>query len=231
MGRLSQQEFFDDGKIRPRAKAKRDGISSLRHDELLALLLNTGNREENVIEISQRLLYQRGGLKGVFFSSDIMKEKGIKEGKAYRIYALGEIMKRLPLENPSPVKSVQAAFSLTRFYFLNQSEENCLCLFLNQKKEVVSKLIFKSDNKSKVYVSITSILKEAIRSTASFVIILHNHPMGNKSFSNSDIQFSEELFFKLSLVQILLLDSILISEDIPISMRENHIGPYSIKNE
>ncbi len=225
MGRL-KSEFFEDGKLKPREKMKMSGVYSLEDEELLAIILNTGNRNEDVLHLSRRLIHERGGLKGVFFSDDIIMEKGIKEAKGYRIMAIREIMKRIPLEHALPVLSEDDAFQLTRFYFLSQNVEICVCLILDEKKRIISKMLFQSDERQKVHVPINSIIKETLARSASFVLLLHNHPSGEMRFSSADLEIAHEIYFKLSLVQVVLLDCIVISDDCHISMRKAHLGPF-----
>jgi DNA repair protein RadC len=230
MGRLTT-DYFSCGILKPREKAKKNGISSLQDEELLAIVLNTGNKNEDVLSLSSRLIRQRGGLKGVFFSDDLTKEKGIKDAKGYRIQAIKEIMKRIPMEKVTPIKDGNDAYNMTRFHFLSQCVEICVCLFLNQRKEKISDLIFHSDERSRVNVPINTIIKEALNRSASFVLILHNHPSGSLSFSSPDEEMAQELYFKLSMIQVVLLDCLLVTDEHHISMRNLAIGPFSKRNQ
>lgn len=230
MGRL-ESPYFESGTLKPREKAEKKGISSLEDFELLALLLRTGTKEENVILLSQRLLLEKGGLRGVFFSSDILSEKGIKMAKGYTIYAIAEILKRLPLETSSEILSVEDAIKKTEFYFLNQSAEICLCLYLDQKKRVLKKEVFQSDDIRLVYVPMKTILKNAIKINASFVLLLHNHPSGELRFSRMDIDFAMTLYEKLFVVDVILLDSLVVASAGHISMRKSRIGPFEMEKQ
>ncbi len=230
MGRLDNP-CFQSGSPKPREKAQQKGISTLEDFELLALLLHTGTGKENVIQFSQRLLLEKGGLCGVFFSDDLLSEKGISKAKGYTIYAIAEILKRLPLEKMTTILSEEDAIKKSEFYFLNQSTELCLCLYLDQKKRIQKKEVFQSDEIRLVYVPTKTILKNAIQTNCSFLLLLHNHPSGELRFSKMDVDFSSMLFEKLLLIDVILLDSLVVASSGHLSMRKLHLGPFDSAKE
>ena len=68
----------------PREKALNHGIESLSNVELLALVLRTGNKEESVIQLAQRLLNEVGGFERLndISYAQLISLKGIKQAKA-----------------------------------------------------------------------------------------------------------------------------------------------------
>ncbi|WRK51739.1 UPF0758 domain-containing protein [Coprobacillaceae bacterium CR2/5/TPMF4] len=82
---------------RPREKAFYHGVETLSNVELLALVLRTGNKQESVIELAQRLINEIGGfayLKDVNYNL-LTQIKGIKQAKAIEVLAIVELAKRL----------------------------------------------------------------------------------------------------------------------------------------
>ena len=72
-------------------------MESLSDGELLALLFETGSLGENVLELCERYLKEKGGLRGIFLSESANLESyGVKDAKIYRILAVREILKRVP---------------------------------------------------------------------------------------------------------------------------------------
>ncbi len=73
----------------PREKVKRQGIDSLNNIEIVALLLRTGNKQESVIQLAQRLLDQINGIQNMTHLTyyELVKVKGIKQAKAITILA------------------------------------------------------------------------------------------------------------------------------------------------
>ena len=82
---------------RPIEKLLQFGVNTLSHDELLAIVLRTGTKGENVIELSKRLLWELNGLDGLLDVSyeEVSKIKGIKKVKACQIIAIMEIVNRV----------------------------------------------------------------------------------------------------------------------------------------
>ena len=82
---------------KPREKAQVEGIENLSDHELIAIILNTGTSNQNVIELSLSLLIKFGGLKGLMLTNihDLCKVKGIKKAKAIKLMAVFEIAKRV----------------------------------------------------------------------------------------------------------------------------------------
>ena len=81
---------------RPMEKLLKYGADSLGNEELLAILLRTGTKGENVIELSTRLISNLGGLDKILDASyeEIKKIKGIKNVKAWQVMALSELFRR-----------------------------------------------------------------------------------------------------------------------------------------
>ena len=81
---------------RPKEKLIKYGAESLNNAELLAIILRCGNRGENVLSLSNRILSELNGLDGILNTSycEITSIKGIKESKASQILAIAEMFRR-----------------------------------------------------------------------------------------------------------------------------------------
>ena len=82
---------------RPRERLKEYGPKSLSNTELIAILLRTGMRGENVLSLSSRLLVQFNGLAGLGRSTfaELCAQRGLSEAKASQILAALELGRRL----------------------------------------------------------------------------------------------------------------------------------------
>lgn len=226
MGRIENPCFSGTAILKPREHAKRDGISSLSDAELIALLLNTGSKKENVVALSQRILSEKGGLRGVFLNPIPLETKGVKEGKTFRLLAVREIMKRIPLSVSDSILDSESAFAKTKFHFLNQKKEIALVLYLGQKKELLMKDIFYDEERKNVKLPLEKVVRRCILSNCKFLILLHNHPSGKLSPSEEDIRFCCILERKLSLISVVFLDSIIVDDNRFLSMRGEGISPF-----
>ncbi len=205
----------------PREKADMNGVESLSDTELVALILETGTKEENVMELSSRLLFERGGMVGLFQTDEYLEStKGIGKAKKYRLLAIREIMKRLPFEQDEKVKNSEDVYLMARNIFVGMREEKLLVLYLGAERKIIRKEVFKGVSTNEISLPLMTILHHAISSFAKGVIICHNHPSGNKEPSEADRYSVLCLKEKLKLANIILLDSFIMTENGYYSFRE-----------
>lgn len=221
MGRLEEYCFPGTSIPKPRNKAAKYGFASLSDEELVAIILNTGNRQENVVSLSSRLLEEQGGLKNLFLLDFPIETKGVKEAKSFRILAVREIMRRLPFSGKVTVLNDQDAFQLTKNYFLGNRKEIAVVLFLDREKSLLEKKVFEMGNCCEVYVPISDVVMEGLKILASFVLVIHNHPSGFLNPSQTDLEFCAELEFRLRTNGIILLDFLIVDEKNSVSLRKN----------
>lgn len=219
---VNEEDFFGLFGCKPREKAEISGMESLSDAELLALILETGTKEENVMRLSSRLLFERGGMIGLFQSDENLETvKGIGRAKKYRILAIREIMRRLPFEREEKAKSADDVYQLTRNIFMGSREERLFVLYLSADRKIIKKEEFRGLSVSEISFPVMTILHHAISSFSKGVIICHNHPSGNLEPSEADRYSMVCLREKLKLANIVLIDSIIVTEN----------GYYSFRNK
>ena len=207
--------------LMPREKASQCGIESLSDVELFALLLDTGTKQENVLELSNRLLFERGGMIGVFFSEeDLESVKGIGKAKKFRLMAVKEIIRRLPFEKEERAKNAKDIFLMCKNIFLGTEGEKLLVLYLSSDRRILKKEEFSQNSFHEVSLPILAILHHAISAKAKGVIIIHNHPSDNLEPSEMDRYATKKLKEKLKLADVTLIDSLIISNAGYYSFRE-----------
>ena len=105
---------------RPYEKCLKQGAEALSDAELLAVLLRTGTKGENVLALAKRLLYEDGGagLLGIhqFSFQSLMKLKGIGKVKAVQILCLSELAKRLSKASVEPRLRFSSSQSVAEYY-------------------------------------------------------------------------------------------------------------------
>lgn len=215
---------------KPREKMLIDGIGSLTDEQLIALLLDTGTKGENVVSLSQRLLFEKGGLAGLFLSDeDDLKTKGVKIGKSARILAVREILRRLPFTQSFKVTDLSTLVISLRQFFLSRTKETALVLFLDRNKTVIKRDVFSSGEEEILFLPIGKIVRDAVSCSAKFCIVLHNHPSGIAFPSNEDSRTTVSLYRQLSLLNVLLMDSVIVTNEDTFSFRENGMSPYTLE--
>lgn len=212
---------------RPREKLLFYGAQFLSNEELLAIILRTGNKDSNVVELSYRIIHSVGGLNGLFKASakELMKVKGVKEAKATQILAMCELYKRFKVSELTQVKiskpSDVAELVLDELRMLRQ--EVLILITLDTKNKVISKKeIFKGELNSSL-VHPREIFREAVKDSAASIIICHNHPSGDPTPSRDDINITTRLKECGKMMGIELLDHLIIGDNRFISLKEKDI--------
>lgn len=212
---------------RPREKLINYGVGSLDDSELLALLLRTGQKGENALELSKRLLCEVNGVEGIFNASliTLMNIKGIKEAKASQIIAACELYRRakraslkdLKIKSPSDIANL---FDDSVF---REKQESVKLISLNTKNIVISiKEVFKGGLNSSI-VHPREIFKEALSISAASIVLCHNHPSGDPTPSIEDINITRRIKKCGEVMGIELLDHVILGSDKFISLKEKGI--------
>lgn len=169
---------------RPRERLVRDGAKALSDQELLAIVLRSGTRQESVLQLSQRLLSHFEGLKFLKDASveELQKIKGIGLTKAVQVIAsieLGSRLAKLKREERFTIRSPEdgANYVMDDMRFLSQ--EHFVCLFLNTKNQVLHKKTIFIGSLNASIVHPREVFKEALRRSCASIICFHNHPSGD----------------------------------------------------
>lgn len=214
---------------RPMERLIKFGADSLSNAELLAILLRTGTRGENIISISTRLLSQVEGLDGLLNISldDIKKIRGIKNVKACQLMAMIELFKRF-----NTLRSQRQEYKITSpkdvaDLLINEmnglNQEVLKLILLNTKNIIIGvKDVFKGSLNTSI-VHPREIFSEAVKKGSANIIICHNHPSGDPMPSKEDINLTVRIKQCGELMGIGLLDHIVIGNNKYISLKEKGI--------
>jgi len=202
--------------LRPREEFERVGAENVSDAVLLALILRTGTKGMNVVEVSQRLLSQFGSLTALARASvkDLQSVESIGPVKAQMIKAAMELAQRLTREcvgeNPVVTTPEQAA-AVLRERARVLKKEVFWALLLNTKNRLVSPPVKISEgllNSSLVHPR--ELFEKAIEYSAAAVILAHNHPSGDPSPSAEDIKITKQLIAAGEVMGIKVLDHIIV---------------------
>lgn len=204
---------------RPREKMLAKGASALSDAELLAILIGSGNSKESAVQLSQRILHsvennlnKLGKLSIRELSSSF---KGIGEAKAVTIAAALELGKRRNASEAiqqGSIRSSRDAFMLLQPFLCDLPHEELWVVFVNRTGKVISKQRISQGGLSGTTADVRIILKAAIESLASGILLFHNHPSGNLKASEQDDSLTEKLKKAASFLDINLLDHIIIAD-------------------
>lgn len=210
---------------RPRERFIQHGPESLSNQELLALLLRTGTKQDSVMALSNKLLAKFGGLRLLKESSieEMTSIKGIGEAKAVQISAameLGRRISNLTNEERYVIRSPEdcANYCMNDMRFLTQ--EHFVCIYLNTKNQILHKQTIFIGSLNASIVHPREVFKEALRRSAASIICLHNHPSGDPTPSREDIEVTKRLAECGRIMGIELLDHLVIGEKKYVSLKE-----------
>lgn len=202
---------------RPTEKLFLYGASSLSTNELLAVLLRSGTKGQNVLFLSAQILMQTGGLDKLLNSNqnDLIGIKGIGRVKAAQILALGEVCRRYmgyksikTLKVTSPINVVDIFMEEMRVL----NKEYLKVIVLDTKKNIITIKDISIGSLNSSIVHPREVFIEAIKSGGDSIIICHNHPSGDPTPSKNDIQVTKRLCECGKLMGIDLVDHIIIGD-------------------
>lgn len=210
---------------RPRERMEEFGPAALANHELLAILLRTGTKDRNVLQLSMDVFSNFDDLYTFKNASleQLMSIPGIGRVKAVEMMATFELGKRLSKTTQLKEGTVTSSEFVGRLLLeelRDLQQEVVLGLFLNTKNEIIKKeVLFKGTLNTSV-AHPREIFKAAIRYSSARIIIAHNHPSGDTAPSEADFAFTKRLKKAGEIVGIELLDHFIIGQDSYLSLKE-----------
>lgn len=221
-------EFYEPDKLninqwstedRPREKLERLGAEALSSAELLAILIGSGSTDENAVDLMKKILRNCGdSLKtlGKMSIDELKTYKGIGEAKAISILAACELGRRRQQEEVKQrldMSSAQSIYEYLRPKMQDLATEEAWILLLNHNFKLIGDAIrISHGGLTETAVDIRVIVKHAIMSNATIVILAHNHPSGNKRPSRDDDRLTTQVKEGLRLMRLHLADHIIVTD-------------------
>lgn len=213
---------------KPREKLYKFGADKLSEYELIAILLGSGSRNEDVLTLSKKLWQYMSKFHRIseLVIDDLMEIEGIGLSKACSIISALELSKRINIRECVDNFSVGSPKSVADIFMnilRDEMKEHFYVLLLDTKNKIISwDEISKGDLNSSI-VHPREVFKYALKYSANSIICLHNHPSGDPTPSMQDIEITKRLQEVGNLVGIKLLDHIIIGYNKYISLREKGI--------
>ena len=213
---------------RPRERFLKYDIETIQTHELIAIILRTGSKEESVLELAKNVLYRFNNVKelGNAQIQELIQIKGIGKAKAIELKAAFELGKRA--QNQFHKEGIKLQSPEKIFHYLKdqldlKTQEHFLALYLNTKGELIQKetLFIGSLNASLVHPR--EIFKHAVLHSAAAIIVVHNHPSGDPTPSQNDIEVTKIIHQNSIMMDIHLMDHIIIGRNRYFSFREKKI--------
>ncbi len=199
-------------------------VQELSDMELLAILLGTGTRTVDVLELASCMVKQFGGLPGIHASGlrEMAQRHGVGMKKAIRIHAAFELGRRLlSVQNSSPIiDSPERVWKLLQPEMASLKREEFRVFILNNKNSILKKSTVSVGTVSEALIHPREIFREAIREAGASIVVAHNHPSGVLVPSREDIAATKRIKEAGAIIGIELLDHVIIGQSSYLSMKE-----------
>ena len=210
---------------RPREKMILNGAGSLTDAELLAILIRTGTKQFNAIQLGKAIIEKADNI--TYLQNITIEElesiNGIGKTKAVQIKAALELGNRIASYKPAKYK-IKNPWDIYKYYMESlryQYKEIFKVVLLNTKNEIITDVDISMGTLNSSLVHPREVFREAIIRSSNKIILLHNHPSGNAEPSKEDKSVTNRLKECGELIGIEVIDHIIIGDGIYFSFKEN----------
>jgi len=201
----------------PRERLARFGPEALSDAELLALVLRTGGRGSDVLDVARRVLARQGGLRGLARSTprELCAEPGVGPTKAASLLAAVEIGRRLATHRLEPGQPIRGPEDLYRHFaarLRDASHEQFLVVLLDGRHRVLRSESVSRGTLTASLVHPREVFRPAIREAAAAVVLVHNHPSGDPTPSGEDREITVRLARAGEILGIRVVDHVVVAE-------------------
>lgn len=211
---------------RPREKMLANGEKNLSNAELLAILLRTGTKHKNAIELANYIINK--DIQGLRYLQDMTIEElceidGIGLSKATMIKASLELGHRVASIKPHKYK-VKNPWDIYKYYMDSlryKKQEIFKVVLLNTKNEIIADVDVSIGTLNSSLVHPREVFREAIKRSTNKIILMHNHPSGTIEPSTEDKNVTSRLIKCGELIGIEVIDHIIIGDGLYFSFKEN----------
>ena len=212
---------------RPGIRLRKQGVSSLSDSELLAIILGRGNKEENAIDLSHRVLGTYNLDKLSQLTLQELEHQFKNQVKAMKIIAMFELFKRTnKLQKngyKTKIKTAEDVFNYFSDTLHNRKKEHLFALLLDTQNQIISEELISIGTLNASLIHPREVFKPAIKASSNSIILVHNHPSGNCTPSKEDERITKLLSDAGELLDITVLDHIVIGDQEYCSLREKGI--------
>ncbi|MDN8611659.1 RadC family protein [Variovorax ginsengisoli] len=211
---------------RPRERLISLGAGALADVELLALLLRTGLRGKNVLQLSQELLDRFDGLSGLLHAGldDLKQIKGLGgTAKRAELAAVLELARRAMaerLKERAVFDSPGAVKQYLQLHLAARPHEVFAALFLDAQHRLIAMEELFRGTLTQTSVYPREVVTRALHHHAAAVVLAHNHPSGSVEASRADQSLTQTLKAALALIDVRVLDHVIVARGGALSMAE-----------
>lgn len=209
---------------RPREKLMRYGPEKLSNSELLAILLRSGKKGENVVELAGKIIKKFGADNLPNLTFDELKNyPGLGPAKACEIVACFELGKRLLKGKKARIylkpKEVWEELKDIR----DNKKEHFVIFYLDSRNQEIKREIISVGSLNTSLVHPREVFEPAVRNLAAQIILAHNHPSGDPEPSEDDLAITKRLVEAGKIMGIEVVDHIIVVKNGYFSFKEKNL--------
>jgi DNA repair protein RadC len=199
---------------RPREKLMQYGPEKLSNSELLAILLRSGKRGENVIELANKILkrFSKDELPSLTFN-DLKDYPGLGPAKACEIIACFELGKRLLKDKKAEIYLEPREIWEELKDLRDHRKEHFVIFYLDSRNQEIKREIISVGSLNANLVHPREVFEPAVRNLAAQIILAHNHPSGDPEPSEDDLLLTKKLVESGKILGIEVIDHIIVAKD------------------
>lgn len=236
-----KQPCYEEKK--PYEKFLEEGPESLSEAELLAIIIRTGTRTMDALQLARQILsLPKGREKGILglahlTVSDLCRISGIGEVKAVKIKCITELSRRLSMADTRDRMQFTRPETVADYYMgrmrYRETEEVILVMTDNKNRMICDRVLSQGTVNCSL-ISPREVFLMALEYHAVHILLVHNHPSGDASPSRQDIEMTEHLAGLCEMMQLPLLDHIIVGDNCYVSFREYGLlgteSPQQLRN-
>lgn len=219
-----EKQVHANHRERVRNKFLKNGLDSFEDHEALEFLLYYSRPRVNVNPLAHELISHFGSLSAVFNAdiASLKQIKGVGENSAILIKLVSKLGEKCKTSAKQTIAilSTEDATKFCKDLFSDFTNEEFYLICLNERQEICGKFLIEKGTKSFIDLQISDIIRKALNSFASKVLITHSHTGDSSYPSDEDIRFTTILYKTLVAINIDLLDHIIVSKNSQTSFAE-----------
>jgi DNA repair protein RadC len=203
---------------RLRERALNGGLAALPDYEALELYLFRSFPRGDVKPLAKDLLKRFGSLAGVLSASaeDLRRVRGIGEAAALDLKLVHELTQRIglePMRRRTVISSWSALLAYVKVALAHEPREQFRVLFLDKKNQLISDELMNEGTVDHAPVYPREIARRALELAASSVILMHNHPSGDPTPSQADVEMTRQVIAAARTLNIAVHDHLVVGRE------------------
>ncbi len=206
---------------RPREKLIQYGPAHLSNSELLAIILRSGKKGENVVDLANKILkkYKAENLPGLSFN-ELKTFPGLGPAKACEILACFELGKRLLKGKVAGLYLKPEDIWKELKDIREHKKEHFIIFYLDSRNQEIKREVISVGSLNANLVHPREVFEPAVKNLAAQVILAHNHPSGDPEPSEDDLELNKRLVEAGKILGIEIIDHIIIGRNGYLSFKE-----------